>query len=201
MFCQIVYRSVKLFTSRRDARKVRFGNSGALAAALVPTCALLAACDTPTVPAGPTSTPEPPVQAERTTVDIDRPGCYRAAYSGYGASQFGCGILQTSGDAYFDQLFRQEIYKQGQFFASSATVHMFNECDSQRASALSSSSGFILFGWHLANMKVVEGGNYAGVAQVLAHEYAHQLQFRYTAMSTQRSVLRQSGIRYFEPAP
>ena len=140
----------------------------------------------PTSPTRPTTS---------TSVAISGPGCYRTAYAGREHSQFGCGILASSGDPYFDRVFNEEVVIQRNFFTSPARVYLFDECEASRANAISHPQRFILFGVHMANKLISEaGGNNLPVAAVLAHEYAHQLQFRYNWINRNAPTVRDAEL-------
>jgi hypothetical protein len=119
-------------------------------------------------------------------------GCYNASLSGAGQDQFGCGLTGSLGDPVLDSKFQQEIAIQTQFWTGyPTTVYTFNECSVDNANAYSSPEGFIMFGIWLTSRTITQTGSDLPIAGILAHEWGHQLQFRFGWMTqtepTQRS--------------
>ena len=193
--------------SRETARPFasRTGRTAAAKAVLLIACAVLWACSDvdpnpatpspePSPPPAPAPPPAPPPPPPQTWLEISGPGCYRSAYAGYGASGLACGIVTTSGDIFFDQRLNEEILLQQAFFGSFAPVTFFDECHPSEANALSLRAGFILFGIHMANKVVIQTGSNLAIAAVLAHEYAHQLQFGYGWSPPGASTVRDTEL-------
>lgn len=106
------------------------------------------------------------------------PGCYHHSFSGAAAGQFGCGLLQTSGNFLFDHKLNEEFALQRRFFGDSLTsAYLFDECAPEGANAYASPERFILLGIWLVRRIIFDTGSDLPVAGVLAHEMAHRLQF------------------------
>jgi hypothetical protein len=103
-------------------------------------------------------------------------GCYAAGAS---YNQIGCGITNTLvGDPSIDAAFMSEISYQASFWGGvPATVYPFNECSPQSKNAMSFPGGIIVFGQYLAYDLLSQYWNGLPISGVLAHEWAHQVQF------------------------
>lgn len=103
------------------------------------------------------------------------PGCYSATYSSY--DMIGCGILQSLGDVGADNQLAQETRIQTSFWGISPRVHIFDECTVRSENSLSIPGGDILFGKYMFWNIVANQGFSSSAAGVLAHEWAHQIQY------------------------
>ncbi len=122
-------------------------------------------------------------------------GCYSPAMAGYDTGSIGCGIGTTFGDPWFDQRFIQELNLQAAFFAGfTPAVYVLDECSVVQANALSDPRGFILFGRWLALKTIVETRSELPIAGILAHEWAHQMQFRFSWMQTSEPTVRRTEL-------
>lgn len=122
-------------------------------------------------------------------------GCYSPAMAGFGSESMGCGVGTTFGDPWFDQRFVQERQLQGGFFSGfTPAVYVLDECSPQQANALSDPRGFILFGKWLASKTIIETRSELPIAGILAHEWAHQVQFRYGWMQTGEPTVRRTEL-------
>jgi hypothetical protein len=122
----------------------------------------------PPGPTGPNTVPSGP--ASRSVV-----GCFSA---GAASSSVGCGILPTFGDSSADAAMSAEVaYQYGFWFGAPAQVYVFDECGSNRNAMSFWPEARILFGRNLFN-GLNPRANGLPVFGVLAHEWAHQLQFR-----------------------
>ncbi len=124
-------------------------------------------------------------------------GCYSASYAGFAQSQIGCGTLNSFGDAAFDLAFGQEISIQSNFWgpAYQTQFYAFDECSYDRRNALSFPQGYVLFGRHMAIYLVQTAQGYGiAVSGVIAHEWAHQLQFRNDWMDRNASTARATEL-------
>jgi|SRR5262245_56040735 len=113
--------------------------------------------------------------AQRSSITV-QPGCYSASYAGVQRALIGCGLLPSFGVPTFDAAFREESLLQDAFFQRFVLVAAFDECPGVM-NALSIPGGVVLFGKNLAFNVVFSTSSGTGVAGILAHEYAHQLQF------------------------
>jgi hypothetical protein len=112
-------------------------------------------------------------------------GCYSPSYAGYSDSQIGCGILQSFGDTGFDSAFNQEIQIQRSFYQGiTPSVYVFNECSDAQANSLSLPQGYLLIGYYCVRKVIAITGDALPAAGILAHEWAHQVQFAYGWMNT-----------------
>jgi hypothetical protein len=136
------------------------------------------------------STPTPPAPPPRAAVTA---GCYSPIYQGYGQNQIGCALLTTFGSAAFDQAFAQETVVQNSYYGFSTPVFPFDECPEVK-NALSLPQGFILYGRNLATFIVFNTLSGYGVSGTLAHENAHQLQFRNGWMRPTDSTVRTTEL-------
>lgn len=122
-------------------------------------------------------------------------GCYSPAMAGFGSESIGCGIGTTFGDPWFDQRFVQELSLQSSFFSGFApAVYVLDECSPNQANALSDPRGFVLFGKWLASKTIVETRSELPIAGILAHEWAHQVQFAYGWMQTNEPTVRRTEL-------
>jgi hypothetical protein len=112
----------------------------------------------------------PPQSSTSTSV-----GCYAPGMTA--SSQGQCGIASTFGDPNVDSAFQQEISIQGSFWNGiPASPAPWNDCQAPNAESLP--DGSILFGVNFFNMIVTQNnGDTLPIAGVLAHEWAHQIQF------------------------
>ena len=136
--------------------------------------ALFAACDAGT---GDLIGPTPTTPTPTTSGIGSGPGCYRASYGGFGASAFQCGLLSSSGNAWFDGAFRAEARFQGDWFEDSASVSLFDDCTAPNA--YSSDANYIVFGVRFADRMASTFDRELTLWQVMAHEFGHQLEFTY----------------------
>jgi hypothetical protein len=122
-------------------------------------------------------------------------GCYSPAMAGFGSEAIGCGVGVTFGDPWFDQRFVQELQLQSGFFTGfTPAVYVLDECSPQQANALSDPRGFILFGKWLASKTVIETRSELPIAGILAHEWAHQVQFRLGWMQQTEPTVRRTEL-------
>ncbi len=130
-------------------------------------------------------TPTPPIRYPVSA------GCYSSSYQGASQGQMGCGPIPTFGSPILDQQFLQEISIQNGFWQLPTQVYAFDECAGVR-NALSFPEGYILFGKNLSWSVVSGQGSSAALAGAMAHEFAHQAQFRFgwinNGASTSRTV-------------
>jgi hypothetical protein len=154
------------------------GRKSALArlrALIVAVAVVGAGCENPVRPDNPggtgggSPTPAPP-----------RPvfsGCYAA---GAQASGLGCGIRSTLGDPSADAAFASEVgYQRGFWQGIPAAVAVFDECRMENRNAVALPDGSILYGYYLFTSLYTQYRNGLPIAGVLAHEWAHQVQFRF----------------------
>lgn len=153
-------------------------------AAVLAAIAVQAGCGASSTPTAPTPTAS--AAPVRVAVTV---GCYSASYAGLSNSQIGCGLLNGFGDPIFDQAFASESDRQDQFFGFVVPVSAFDEC-AGRQNALSFPAGFILYGRNLFYDALLKDITGAGIAGTLAHEYAHQVQFRMGWMRPNDSTAR-----------
>ena len=122
-------------------------------------------------------------------------GCWSASYNGFGIGQIGCGLLNTLGDPQADRFLLDEINIQRQFWSGiPANVSVFSECSPQQKNALSHPSGSILMGYFMFWDKIFSTGSALPVAGVLAHEWAHQVQFKNGWMNQNASTVRRTEL-------
>jgi len=126
------------------------------------------------------------------TFDVDV-GCYSPAYSGANTGQIGCGLTNTLGDPVLDQRFNEELWIQAQFWGLTPSVYIFDECPGNM-NALSFPEGFILFGVQLTYDTIISTGSDLPIAGVLAHEWAHQVQFLYGWMNNGDPTVRRTEL-------
>jgi hypothetical protein len=120
-------------------------------------------------------------------------GCWSPSYSGYGNSQIGCGLVQSFGDVNLDQQFNEEVVIQRTFWTGINTaIYIFDECGAKNA--LSFPQGYILFGRNLFFDIIYATGSTLPNATVLAHEWAHQVQFRYGWMNNNEPTVRRTEL-------
>jgi hypothetical protein len=145
------------------------------ALSLILVAVLLSACesiDTPT-PISPSPAPSPTPRPTSRVIA----GC---AASG-GPSGVGCGVLPSFGDSAADRDMALEIPYQAAFWTSAARVMVLNDCDGQNA--YSDPAGYIFYGRSLFWGLRARGADLA-IIGVLAHEYGHQIQFRFGWQTT-----------------
>jgi hypothetical protein len=133
--------------------------------------------------------PDPPRRKAQVTT-----GCYSASYSGYNSRQIGCGLLNTFGDPNFDQRFIQEVQIHQKFWGLPTSVYVFDECDVNHANALSMPEQYILFGYWIVVKTINSVQSEIPVAGILAHEWAHQAQFRFNWMNPQAPTVRNTEL-------
>jgi hypothetical protein len=122
-------------------------------------------------------------------------GCYSPAMAGFGSESIGCGVGVTFGDPWFDQRFIQELHLQSGFFTGfTPAVYVLDECSPNEANALSDPRGFILFGKWLASKTIIETRSELPIAGILAHEWAHQVQFRFGWMQQTEPTVRRTEL-------
>lgn len=121
---------------------------------------------------------------------VNRAGCHFSANANSNASEFACGLLTSLGDFSLDTQFDQEIRLQQQFFQDDAVVYPFNECDITQANAFSSPRNYILFGYYLTQKALSTYEDTLPLAVILAHEYGHQLQFKFGWQSENTDTAR-----------
>ncbi|NNG27491.1 MAG: hypothetical protein HKM87_08190 [Ignavibacteriaceae bacterium] len=120
-------------------------------------------------------------------------GCWSPSYVGYANSQIGCGLLQSFGDANLDQQFNGEVGIQRSFWQGvNASVFIFDECGDKNA--LSFPQGYILVGINLFFDVIYSTGSTLPNATVLAHEWVHQVQFRYGWMNNNEPTVRRTEL-------
>lgn len=98
-------------------------------------------------------------------------GCFAAAAGGY--NQFT--ILPGTGNPQVDQILNAEYYQQQSFWGLPTSAWIFD--DRQSPNALSSPEYYMLFGITFIGM-IWSSYGFDAVAGVMAHEFAHQAQFR-----------------------
>jgi hypothetical protein len=105
-------------------------------------------------------------------------GCWSPQMAGYSAGQMDCGTLSQFGDATLDTQFPQEVQIATRFYTPyQASVYILNECSIQQANSYSDPQGFIMFGYYCALRTILQTGSDLPLAGILAHEWAHQLQY------------------------
>ena len=123
-----------------------------------------------------------------------RVGCYSSSYNGAAYSQIGCGVLSSFGDYNLDQAFQQEISYQNQFWGNvPASVYPFDECQGIQ-NAVSLPSGYIMFGVNLTWNVINYTGDTIGLAGIMAHEWAHQVQFQFGYMGNNSSTVKPTEL-------
>jgi hypothetical protein len=141
------------------------------------------------------ASPTPPSSPTTNQISIGV-GCYSSSYQSISQGNrnlLGCGLLSSFGDASFDGAFAAESNLQDQFWGFVVPVAAFDEC-AGRMNALSLPSGFILFGRNLAVDVLTKTGSDVGIVAALAHEYAHQVQFRFGWMRPWESTIRTTEL-------
>jgi hypothetical protein len=120
-------------------------------------------------------------------------GCWSPSYNGYGNNQIGCGLLQSFGNADLDRQFNEEVAIQRSFWSGfNPAVYLFNECGAKNA--LSFPQGYILFGMNMFYDIIYTTGSTLPNATVLAHEWAHQVQFGYGWSSNNEPTVKRSEL-------
>lgn len=105
-------------------------------------------------------------------------GCVSAAANGLSTSEFGCGLLQSTGIPSVDQAITQEVPILRNFFsAQQYAVYFFDECDPANANAYASSKGYVIFGRYFAQMLYQPGSSTLPHLAFLAHEFGHAHQY------------------------
>ena len=109
-------------------------------------------------------------------------GCYHAAFAGVDQSLFGCGPIEFA-DPGADRYYRDQARIVPDFFEQDEPNWLFDECSREQANAyaVGPPSGFVLIGWHLldSSSRWAQTDWRVTLSSVMAHEYAHQLQYRY----------------------
>jgi len=105
-------------------------------------------------------------------------GCFAAASGG--ANQYT--LLQGTGNQQADQALTAEFFTQQQFWGLQTQTWIFD--DRQAPNAWSSPQYFILFGITFVGM-IWNSYGFDAVAGVMAHEFAHQAQFRVLGINMQ----------------
>jgi hypothetical protein len=102
-------------------------------------------------------------------------GCYAPGMTTSGDVQ--CGIVSSFGDPVVDSAFSQEVVIQSSFWRGiPANFHAWNDCQAPNAESLP--TGDILFGVNFFQSLIAKNsGDSLPIAGVLAHEWAHQIQF------------------------
>lgn len=134
---------------------------------------------------------DPPVVAPRPRTSFGA-GCYAAGYQALQASDFDCGLSSTLGDPIVDQQGLQELAIQAQFWGFQVGFSPFFDCSG--ANAYSHPNGFILFGVALTQQTILSSGSTLPLAGILAHEWAHQVQFRNGYMNPNASTVRDTEL-------
>ena len=125
-----------------------------------------------------------------TTVQV---GCYSAAYAGVSYGMLGCGVQSSFGHPVIDAQAVQEYQIQTAFWTGfQPQVYPFLECSSPNA--LSLPAGIILFGVQLTRQVVMSTNSTLPLAGILAHEWAHQVQFRFNWFDPQAPTVRDSEL-------
>lgn len=122
-------------------------------------------------------------------------GCHLSNYVGIPNSQFGCGLLQTTGDYLLDYRIGEEAGIQNYWFnlGVPANVFLFDECMGNK-NALSNPAHFILMGQNLL-LEILTGfGTEIPYAAVMGHEFAHQVQFEYGWINQNLPTVRNSEL-------
>ena len=122
-------------------------------------------------------------------------GCYHPSFAGAQSSQFGCGILSTTGNVVFDRMLIEEIEIQRNFFVDyRSTIHVFDECNADRKNAYASQSGLVMLGWYFMQDLLSQRGSALPIAGVLAHEMGHRLQFENGWMIQTEPTVRRTEL-------
>jgi hypothetical protein len=110
-----------------------------------------------------------------TPVSNQRTGCYAPGMTPTSNEQ--CGILSSFGDPVVDAAFSSEVGIQASFWQGiPAFLHAWDDCQSPNAVSLPTAD--ILFGTNFFRVLIAKSpGNGLPIAGVLAHEWAHQIQF------------------------
>ncbi len=141
----------------------------------------------------PQTPPERPTSP--TSLQTGAVGCYQPAFAGAQSQQFGCGLRQTSGDFLFDQRFVQEVSIQGSFWRGvPASVFLFDECSPQQGNAYATPEGLIMMGLWFMQRTVVQTGSELPIAGIMAHEWGHQIQFRFGWMVQTEPTVRRTEL-------
>lgn len=122
-------------------------------------------------------------------------GCHLSTYNGLQSSQFGCGILNSTGNFSLDQRINEEVGIQNKWFnlITPATVYLFDECPGNK-NALSNPANFILMGNNLLLDILFGFGTEIPYAAVMGHEFAHQVQFEYGWMDVNANTVRDTEL-------
>lgn len=136
----------------------------------------------------PVITVDPPPQS----IGVEK-GCYSNSYNGANSSQIGCGLINTFGNASFDQRFFEEIQIQNSYWGLNTAVYAFDECQGKK-NALSFPDGYILFGRNMVYDVILSTNSEIPVAGVLAHEFAHQIQFAYGWQNNYEPTVRRTEL-------
>ena len=148
----------------------------------------LTACEMPVAPDDPDAPPTAPTPPPITSFG----GCYAA---GAQPSGVGCGRLSSLGDPAADAAFASEIAYQRSFWTGvPAQVGLLNDCSYQQRNALAFPDGTILYGYHLFTSLFSQYRNGLPIAGVLAHEWAHQAQFRFGWQNTAAPTVRSTEL-------
>jgi hypothetical protein len=139
-------------------------------------CMVAAGCSGSNSPPG-TPSPTPPLTPSPAVRASVQAGCYSPVYQSYSQNQIGCALLSTFGSPLYDQAFNAETGNDAAFYGFTTLVVPFDECPGVE-NALSLPIGAILFGRNLTMDVLASTQSTAGIAGSLAHEWAHQLQFR-----------------------
>ena len=104
------------------------------------------------------------------------PGC--TASANLNASDFGCGLVQSTGISQVDALLAQEVPRMRSFFAVNPSFGYYDECDPANMNARASPKGFIIFGRYLAETFWSQSnGSTLPHNAILAHEFGHAHQY------------------------
>ena len=105
-------------------------------------------------------------------------GCYHPTFAGAQSSQFGCGLLSSTGDVLFDQYLIEEVATQRFYFNDYQTeINVFDECSPNQMNAYATADGQVLMGWYMMGNLFSKYRSALPIAGVLAHEMGHRLQF------------------------
>ena len=108
-----------------------------------------------------------------------RVGCFNDSYANAPAVLLGCGIVPGFDDVILDTVNKVEAVRQTTFWQGvPASVFVFDEC-STTSNALSLPSGNILIGINLIQDVISTIGKTTHFGAILAHEWAHQVQFQF----------------------
>lgn len=129
-----------------------------------------------------------PLGGDRIAVNA---GCYSASYAGAGSARIGCGFVPSLGNAVLDRQFVEEVQIQSNFWVNvPARVATFDECDPQSMNAIAMPDGNILMGYYMAQRILLQTSSSLPIAGVLAHEWGHQIQFRFNYIDQGASTVR-----------